>query len=531
MYRRYLSGLSIGDAKEHYDVVVVGAGISGIYAALSLLPSLKVLLISKGSLRECNSNLAQGGIAMTLDEDYESHVVDTLKAGSYYNDKAVVMDMIHMSPAVYEDLLAFGTQFDQNEDGTVSMTAEGGHTKRRIVHCKDITGEGVMTALISTLSRRENISVLENAMAIDLYTNPLGKVQGLSMVDLENGAYKIVSTPNVIIATGGIGGLFNATTNARTVSGDGIAMAIRAGASVKDMEFIQYHPTAMALTSGGYFLISEAVRGEGGLLINELGQRFMDGKHEMRELAPRDVVAKAIYDEQQSGRRVFVDVRHLCDGRFQNRFPNIFRTCCENGIDPQREPIPITPVEHYFMGGIKTDSIGRTAVSGLYATGEAACTGFHGANRLASNSLLECLTLSKRLSEEINKAGASTSVGGIEEALEGDCGDSKGKAQRLMLAADLQGGVSDPLDYGKMGEAFKERFSKVFTIIKNKSSVQTALCEFEGWLEACDAHPEESVAWMSLYNGLMLGREIGLAVLGREASLGGFIVEEEQKHV
>lgn len=538
MYKRYLGKLSIEDARDHYDVIVVGAGVSGIYAALSLLPDMKVLLISKGSLRDCNSNLAQGGIAMTLDGDYHSHVVDTLKAGSYYNDPKVVEEMIRMSRPVYEDLIQFGTKFDQNDDGTVSMTAEGGHTKRRIVHCKDLTGEGVMTALISTLEQRSNIQVLENAMAVDLFTNDCGEISGLSLIHINTETEAAYTCSNVVIATGGIGGLFKATTNAKTVSGDGIAMAIRAGASVKDMEFIQYHPTAMALTSGGYFLISEAVRGEGGLLINDLGQRFMDGKHEMRELAPRDVVAKAIYDEQQKGRSVFVDVRHICDGSFQKRFPNIYKACCENGTDPALNPIPITPVEHYFMGGIEVDANGRTAVVGLYATGEAARSGFHGANRLASNSLLECLTLSKRLSEVINLAGASSSVGGPDGGLE-KCSNLEALSEAGQ-SGDVQGlsSYKAPLanefteeEFKLIGAQFKERFSQVFAIIKNKASTEAALCEFDGWLEACHGLMGGSVEMISLYNGLMIGREIGLGVLSREASLGGFIIEEDNAHV
>lgn len=534
MYKRYLNTRVKANTAKTYDVIVVGGGVAGIYAALSIPSKRKVLLIAKGGLRECNSNLAQGGIAMTLDEDYESHVQDTLKAGSFYNDAQVVEAMIKMSQEVYEDLTAFGTDFDKYSDGRVSMTAEGGHTKRRIVHCKDMTGAGVMTALMAELEKRSNIEVLENVMGIDLLSDYSGgPVNGLRVLQLEDNQVIDYNSKAVVIATGGIGALFSATTNAKTISGDGIAMALRAGAELRDMEFIQYHPTAMALHKGGYFLISEAVRGEGGKLINELGQRFMDGKHEMRELAPRDVVAKAISDEQQNGHQVYVDVRHFEDQKFKTRFPNIYEACLENGIDPEKQPIPVTPVEHYFMGGIKADACGRTNIKGLYVTGEASSSGFHGANRLASNSLLECLAMSKKIGQVIIESFSDDVMqgGGTLDRLDVKGADSKGMEENVHL--DTTGGVVS-MDIQGSEEALKEAmyeftnvFSGVFGIIKHRNKIKDAIDFFEKRLEWCNQFKGSSVIYYNLYNGLMLGREIGLGAVNRDKSLGGFIVEED----
>lgn len=521
MYNRYVQNFHLSGDSEFYDVVVVGAGAAGLFASLTLNPELKILVIAKEGLRDCNSQLAQGGIAITLDEDYESHVVDTLKAGSYYNDEAVVREMIGMSHPVFEELMALGAQFDKNEDGSIAKTAEGGHRKRRIIHSKDVTGEAVMTALIESLPKRENIHVVEGAFAIDIITEAVdskeGREQVLGLVYRDGeGKIQTVGCKNVVLATGGIGGLFESTTNVAMNKGDGIAMALRAGATTRDPEFIQFHPTAMALKSGGYFLISEAVRGEGGYLINDLGQRFMEGKHELKELAPRDVVAKAINDEKLLGRKVFVDVTHFPEGAFQDRFPNIYKNCLDNGIDPLKEPIPVTPVEHYYMGGISCNSDGQVlnakkeiAINGLYGTGETASTGFHGANRLASNSLLECLTLSLRVTNLINGQLDSVKVQG------------KGFIYQSRLPEISMATLE------QMAINFKKLFSETFTIVKNVKRVEEALEIFERDLESLSRVQSESLLYVTLYNGLMVAREIAMGSLNRPNSLGSFIWEPE----
>ncbi len=515
MYKRYLQNFNLDSSSEVYDVVVVGAGIAGLFASLTLDPSLKVLLLTKDNLTNCNSQLAQGGIAMTLDEDYASHVQDTLKAGSFYNDAEIVARMIEMSQPVLDELLAMGAKFDQNEDGSIAMTAEGGHRKRRIIHSKDLTGEAVMNALIEALAGRKNIVVKTQAQAIDVVTE---EAEVCGLVYREGlGEVIVALCHQVVIATGGIGGLFRSTTNATVNTGDGIAMAVRAGAVLRDSEFIQYHPTAMKTKDGSYFLISEAVRGEGGYLINNLGERFMTDQHEMMELAPRDVVAKAINEQQLMGRSVFVDVRHFELNAFQTRFPNIYANCLANGIDPVMMPIPITPVEHYYMGGISCnvdgqvcDLTGATLVKGLYATGEAACTGFHGANRLASNSLLECLALSKRVTVHINERIGKNVLGHVSVKYEN---------KNLFDGARLQ----------VLGVLFKERFSEVFTIVKKRGILTAAKAEFEQWLEELSKGQIESFEYVALYNGLMVANEIATGSLSRSASLGAFLLDENSE--
>lgn len=498
-----------------FDVVIVGAGAAGMYAALNLRSDLSVLLLSKEELSDCNSRLAQGGIAMTLDGEYDSHVEDTLKAGSFYNDQAVVEKMIQMSPVVIKDLLDYRTAFDRQEDGSLALTAEGGHTKRRILHCRDFTGAGLMDALTEELLKRTNIRVKTQAMAIDLLLDTQGAVAGLIY---EQEGLNAVRTSSLIIATGGIGGLFEATTNKTLLTGDGILMAQRAGAALKDLEFIQYHPTAMQLRNGGTFLISEAVRGEGGILVNELGERFMVGKHPMAELAPRDVVSKAINEALIEGHQIFVDVRHFEKGAFKNRFPSITEACLENGIDPETMPIPIEPVEHYYMGGIQTDASGRTMVSGLYASGEAACSGFHGANRLASNSLLECLAMSKLVAGEINET-YSKPLSLADVVLPAGLTSVETTGDTLCL---------DELK--SLRAIFKAQFSKVFTIVKQKQRMSKAVADFEAQrveLLAKLPEPKASRLYAELLNGLSLGILIGEATQKREKSLGGFLLEED----
>lgn len=500
---------------DEVDVIIIGAGAAGIYAALNIDPDKKVLLLSKEDLNTCNSRLAQGGIAMTLDEDYESHIEDTLRAGSYYNDRDVVQKMIQMSPVVLKDLLDYHTAFDRNQDGSLALTAEGGHTKRRILHCKDFTGAGVMDALCRHLALQKNIRVMTQTVALDILLSENGAVAGLIY---EHDGVQVTLSRRIIIATGGIGGLFEATTNQPILTGDGIAMAYRAGAKLRDLEFIQYHPTAMTLEKGGTFLISEAVRGEGGILVNETGERFMVGKHPMAELAPRDVVSKAINEALLEGHKVFVDVRHFEKGTFKERFPSITEACLNNGIDPEVMPIPISPVEHYYMGGVWTDTIGKTSVEGLYASGEAAASGFHGANRLASNSLLECLTLSKLIAQDINEQLK-------RQEASGDVVLPKGWTN-----VEIQTVVLSLEEIQIAMAAFKHDFSEAFAIVKNKERMRQAAIIFDSvtqdLMKKCPAE-DARVAYLQLINGLTLGSLIGEAAIKREKSLGGFLLEEE----
>lgn len=385
-----------------YDVIIIGSGIAGLCTALTIDSERRILVITKDKACNNNTNLAQGGIAVTFDpEDIESHVVDTLKAGNYYNDEERLRIMVKEGGRNINTLIDWGVNFDRDKDGKLLLTKEGGHSLRRIIHYKDTTGQEIIRGLLEAVRNRDNISISENTFAVDLLKDE-ERVIGISI--LKDSHLKHVYGQNIVIASGGIGELYANTTNATVSTGDGVAIAYRAGAKVKDMEFVQFHPTALNVPGHAHFLISEAVRGEGGILRNELGEAFMDGYHELKDLAPRSIVAKAIFEEseKQGNDKIYLDVTHLGEEFIINRFPNIYHECMKKGIDIIKEWIPIVPVQHYIMGGIETDAIGRTSLEGLYACGEVACTGVHGANRMASNSLLEGAVFGNRVAEDIN---------------------------------------------------------------------------------------------------------------------------------
>lgn len=509
MFRRYLCPFDLDVTSECFDAVIVGGGVSGLFAALCLPTELNVLVVSKASLEDCNSYLAQGGIAITLDDDYKSHIEDTLEAGSYYNNPAVVEAMIKSSHEVYALLKPMAVDFDTEADGSLSQTGEGGHSKRRIIHHKDITGEALMDALILEARNRKNIVIRTNETVLDVITGVNQCIQGVVIMGTQ--VYAVRSS-HVVIATGGIGGLFENTTNSSVVTGDGIAMVLRAGVGLKDAEFIQFHPTAMAMSSGGYFLISEAVRGEGGYLVNGSGQRFMAHQHRMKELAPRDVVAKAINEQIQSGETVFVDVRHFEDGYFPKRFPKIYSKCLENGIDPLTELIPVTPVEHYYMGGIGCDDQGRTTLKGLFVTGEAASSGFHGANRLASNSLLECLVLSMRVAKSIvsekdnDRTTPLCNIGYKESTTE--------SLQALNSISEAN------------WQSLRTLVTESLTIVRHRKKLRDVLNRVQMNLLGLISVEIGNHEAVRLINGLMVVAAICEASLKRTENLGSFLIEE-----
>lgn len=404
---RYLADFDTDELKKEYcDVVVIGSGVAGLYSAINLDKSLKVIIISKDSSDENNSYLAQGGIAaaVTNDDMPEYHYQDTVRAGAGQCDDEAVDVLVQQAPRDIEILCEIGTNFDRNPDGTLTTTREGGHRRFRIVHALgDATGREVVDSLLRESKRRSNLTILENCFAVDILTADESCV---GLLIKQGDELKHIIARMTICASGGVGQVYKNTTNAAVITGDGIAMAYRAGAEVTDMEFVQFHPTAMynEQDHGNRFLISEAVRGEGGILRTIEGRRFMPDYHEMAEVAPRDIVARAIFAEMKKTDSPFVylDVTHQEPEFIKKRFPNIYKHCLEVGIDITRHFIPVCPVQHYFMGGIKTDLWGKTDVKGLYACGEAANTGVHGANRLASNSLLEGLVFGRRCAESIN---------------------------------------------------------------------------------------------------------------------------------
>lgn len=395
------------------DVVIVGSGIAGVYTALEIPESYKIGIITKETLNISNSVLAQGGIAVSLDEKNDSpqlHFKDTLFAGAGLNDEKSVWVLVEEAADNIRTLCSLGVNFDKSGQ-QLSLTREGAHSVNRIIHSGDTTGKEVCDKLIEEARKRQNISIYERFFAIDLVVEE-GNCKGVIVYDEIKDNIKIFRADYVVIATGGFGQIYSHTTNPEVATGDGVGMCLRAGCEAMDMEFVQFHPTVLYHPKDKSFLISEAVRGEGAQLRNAKGERFMHKYHELGELAPRDVVSRAIFEEMNiSGtKNVFLDITFKGRDHLENRFPNIFKTCLDYGIDISKDYIPVAPAEHYCMGGIKTDVDGQTNISGLFACGEVACTGIHGANRLASNSLLEGLVFGRKIAKKIEKNGKKTGL-------------------------------------------------------------------------------------------------------------------------
>ncbi|MEV6493228.1 L-aspartate oxidase [Actinoplanes sp. NPDC051633] len=398
---------------ETTDVLVVGSGVAGLTAALHLREQgLHVTVVTKVNIDDGSTRWAQGGIAAVLDplDTPAAHAFDTEVAGVGLCDPAAVRVLVEEGPARVRELMRIGAAFDRNADGSLMLTREGGHRADRIVHAGgDATGAEVQRALHQAVHRDPWIKLVEHALVLDLLRTPEGRACGITLHVLgegsEDGVGAILARA-VVLATGGMGQVYSSTTNPSVSTGDGVALALRAGATVTDVEFVQFHPTSFVtadLSSVQRPLISEALRGEGAHLVDDSGKRFMVGRHEMAELAPRDVVAKGIHRVlRESGTdHVYLDARHLGRAFLEQRFPTIVASTRAAGVDPATELIPVAPAAHYASGGVRTDLHGRTSIDGLYACGEVACTGVHGANRLASNSLLEGLVFARRIADDI----------------------------------------------------------------------------------------------------------------------------------
>ena len=423
-----------------YDFVVIGSGIAGLSFALEAARVGTVAIVTKRARAESNTRYAQGGVACvtSAEDSFELHVRDTLVAGAGLCDERVVRTIVSDGPKRIEELIHLGVHFDERTNAgrgaELDLGREGGHSKRRILHSRDTTGNEIEQSLLAAVARADAIEVLENHIAVDLITlRKLGYVTedrclGVYVLEEATGRVTTLRSRHIILATGGCGKVYLYTTNPAIATGDGVAMAWRAGAKIANMEFIQFHPTCLYHPDAGSFLISEAVRGEGARLIDSKGRSFMEKYDARLELAPRDIVARAIDAEMKrtGAKCVYLDISHKPAEFIRTRFPAIYETCCRFGVDITREPIPVVPAAHYQCGGVFTDENGATSVPGLYAIGEVGCTGLHGANRLASNSLLEAVVVAHRCYETIRPlqaAGSDAWAIDVPEWVSGDAQD------------------------------------------------------------------------------------------------------------
>ena len=499
---------------QEFDVVIIGAGIAGLYTALNIDERLSCIIIAKESIDISCSWLAQGGIAAAISSDDKPafHLEDTLVAGAGLCNIEAVKVLVNEGPSDIRNLVALNVPFDLDEHGELQITREGGHHMNRIVHAGgDATGRETVKALSHIVSQRNNISFSEHTCLFDILTDSDGLI-GV-VVRCDDAEFHLIRSRNVVIATGGIGQIFKSSTNPSVATGDGIAAAIRAGAQLANIEFIQFHPTGLwsQVSNGCEFLISEAVRGEGGLLVNSENQRFMVGEHELAELAPRDIVARSIMNElKRSGEdHVFIDITSKPEEFLSHRFPTIYNECLSRGINISSEKIPVCPVQHYMMGGIKTDVDGRTNIKGLYACGEAASTGVHGANRLASNSMLECLVFGRRAASHINITHDETTPHTDTRI------DSLPEKPRARL------------DFTEIRKTIQELMSSHCGVVRKPSGLRTALEGINGIFAQLESVYDDSCAYLETLNIATVAKSILEAALRRPDSIGSHWIEEE----
>jgi L-aspartate oxidase len=480
------------------DALVVGAGIAGLIAALKLHPA-KVTVLSKTRLgKGAATDWAQGGIAAAIgkDDSPRLHAIDTQRAGAGISDGSIVEILTRDAPARVEELLELGAAFDRTEAGELALGREAAHQRRRIVKAGgDATGHEILKTLIEAVRAQPSIEIVEEVTAGDLIVEE-NRVGGIYAIDNAGDAQIAFQAGAVVLATGGVGRLYRYTTNPVEATGDGIAMAARAGALLADMEFVQFHPTALAIGRDPMPLVTEAVRGEGATLVNDLGERFMLALHPDAELAPRDVVARAIFEQQQRGRTVGLDARGAIGAKFPEAFPTVFGFCIAAGIDPRVQNIPVAPAAHYHMGGIAVNEWGRTSLENLWACGETSATGVHGANRLASNSLLEALVYGSRVASDIAGAGFSARLVDLAEPV------PRGRAVRRLASTTAQA-LSDVRNvmYSNVG------------LVRDEPGLRAALARIHELEAEFGEAPE-------LRNLLVVGRLIVEAALARRESRG-----------
>ena len=498
----------------HFDVLIIGAGIAGLYTALHIDEGHSCCILTKEDTEISNSWLAQGGIAAAISplDDPKYHFEDTMIAGAGLCDEAAVRVLVSEGPDDVRKLVDMNVPFDLDPEGDLDITREGGHHRRRIVHAGgDATGRETVKALAHLVSLRSNVTFMPHNFFVDILTDENGEVTGCAVLDSTDTLY-IIDAPNIVIATGGIGQVYKVSTNPAVATGDGLMAAVRAGAQLHNMEFIQFHPTGLwsDRDENRAFLISESVRGEGGLLKNKAGERFMVGQHELAELAPRDIVARGITRElQKSGEdHVFVDITSKDRDYLENRFPTIFNECLRRGMDISETWIPVCPVQHYLIGGIQTDLNARTGVPGLYACGEAASTGVHGANRLASNSMLECLVFGRRAATDINERLASQS----------------GETVSALPHPDRRPVVSR--DFSALRKELQQTMNDYGGVLRNEAGMTKALARMTEIHESLLASCCPGRAYIETLNLAALSVEILRAALARKESVGAHYRED-----
>jgi len=490
---------------NQYDYIIVGSGIAGLYTALLAKEQGSVLIITKGSIDDCNTKYAQGGIAAAIgkNDSPERHFRDTIAAGDGICNEEEVRILVNEAPDRITDLVNFGVPFD-TLDGEVALAMEAAHSLPRILHAGgDATGEHIEFTL-SEQVRTSKVQVLEDCLVTEILVEQ-GRVSGIKALDCRTGSIEEFECRFLILATGGAGQLYKFSTNPEVATGDGVVLAFNAGAEITDMEFFQFHPTALRLPGVTPFLISEAVRGEGGILRNVDGYRFMPDYTPEGDLAPRDVVARSIlYEMKKNGSdRVFIDVTHLPPRVITTRFPHIYRFCLDHGLDITKGLIPVAPAAHYMMGGIKVNSWGETNIAGLFACGETACTGVHGANRLASNSLLEAAVFSKRIVEKTGK-GAKIEAPAASKVVEVHHSLSDRQVPQVVPVPSLS--AVQQLHWDKVG------------IIRSKEGLTQVADILAAWQRSLP-QPTDRPSW-ELSNLVLTGRLVTEAALLREESRG-----------
>ncbi|MGS0763235.1 L-aspartate oxidase [Syntrophomonas curvata] len=506
---RYIGILTRDMPVINTDFLIIGGGIAGLFTALKAVAYGKVTVLTKKTIEESNTGLAQGGIAAAVHEEDSPflHLEDTLEAGAGLCDIEAVDVLVREGPSRVRELIQAGAQFDM-KDGNISLTREGAHSKARILHAADATGEAIRIALVKRCEENPDIKIVENQFLVDILTGTMGReCYGALVYDAGSDTPLLYAARATIIATGGAGQLYKNTTNPDVATADGMAACFRAGCCLTDMEFIQFHPTVLFSRDTQRFLISEAVRGEGGLLYNRQGERFMYKYHPLEELAPRDVVSRAILNETSmaGGEYVYLDMTAI--PKVTARFPNIYRTCLQRGIDISRDYVPVSPAAHYTMGGIETNTHGETGIYGLYSCGEAACTGVHGANRLASNSLLEGIVFGRRIVDKVEEVLYRRTI----------------KADEIFRHFD-PGGLFVPgeekLAPGECKPALQEIMWDKVGIIRNEDSLKEANEQVE-YLYNNLARGNDPLAYYEVINMLTVARIIIQAALWRKESRGG----------